>query len=72
MLGKKIQSENIPQSEHFDKFGTIIKVCKASGVNFNLMCLANVDMNIKESSESRDLSKSGTFKDRTYFLLEFF
>jgi len=43
-----IQHENSLESEHYKKFKTAVELCKASGINFSLMCSTNADMAIKE------------------------
>ena len=68
-LGTTRQPEDTSESEYYSKFKTVIEVCEARGIKFSLMCTANVDMDIKELSGSGDLTKNGTFKDGTYFLL---
>ena len=47
-LANTRQSENALESEQYDKFKTIVEVCKASGINFASMCSVNVDMAMVE------------------------
>ena len=63
------QPDDVLESEHYEKFKTIIEVCKASGINFSVMCSANVDMAIKSLNLVGEISTSGTYKDGTYFKL---
>ena len=63
------QPEDVLESEHYEKYKTIIEVCKASGIKFSVMCSANVDMAIKLLKLAGEMSTSGTYKDGTYFKL---
>ena len=63
-LSKTIQHEESLESEHYEKFKTVVEVCKASGINFAVMCSANVDMAMSS------LQQSGTYKDGSYFALD--
>ena len=56
-LGTTRQPEDTYETEHHDKFKTVIKVCKASKINFSLMCTANIDMTMKELWESGKVTK---------------
>ena len=64
-----IQPEDVLESEHYEKYKTIIEVCKTSGIKFSVMCSANVDMAIKLLKLAGEISTSGTYKDGTYFKL---
>ena len=43
-LGKSIQSENVPEADHYETVKTMVEVFKASGVNFPLLCTYIIDM----------------------------
>ena len=58
------------ESDHCGKFKMVVELCKASGVNFSVMCSANVDMAIKTFHASGEISKEGTYIDETYFVLD--
>ena len=64
-LSKTIQHEETLESEHYEKFKTVVEVCKASGINFAVMCSANVDMGMTSLHKSRiiDNADFGTYKD---------
>ena len=61
------QPDDVMKSDHYNKFKTVVEVYKASGINFSVMCSANVDMFIKTLHVSGEISKEGTYKDRIYF-----
>lgn len=69
-LGKAIQPENVLETDHYETIKTIVEVCKASGVNFALMCTHTVDMVISTLAKEGLISKGGKFKDGTYFDLD--
>ena len=47
----------------------MVEVCKASGVNFALMCTYTVDMAMEELYNDRLITKSGKYSDGVYFQL---
>ena len=57
-------------SDHYNKFKTIVEVCKASGIKLSVMCFANVDTAIKTLHASGNIIKTGTYKDGMYFNLD--
>ena len=70
-LGTTIQHTKSLESEHYDKLKiVVVKLCKASAINFSLIYSANINMAIKKINKSREMTKTGTFKDGTYFDLE--
>ena len=62
--------EDTLESDQYDKFKTFVEVCKASGINFTVMCSANIDMAIAEISSTGEMMKTGTYKSGTYFQLK--
>ena len=66
-LAKTTQSDKMFEIKHHEIFKTTVEVCKASGINFSLMCTANVDMAIKALNKAGKITKSGTYKDGVYF-----
>ena len=48
------------ESEHYPKFNIVIEVFNVSGVNFSVMCLANVNMAILIPNDSDDVTDIGT------------
>ena len=68
-LGTTRQPKYISEADHYGKFKTAVDICKASKINFSLMCTTNVDMAMKELWNSVEVTKQGTFDDGTYFIL---
>ena len=64
------QYEEVLEVKNYDKFKTIVEVCKASGIKFSLMCTSNVDMAIKMLSNTGKMITKQTFKDGVYFKLD--
>ena len=46
-LARAYQLDNVSEASHYKKFKTIVEVCKTNGVNFIVICSANVDIPIK-------------------------
>ena len=63
------QPDTVHEVMHYESFRSVTEMCKASTINFALLCTANVDMAIKTLHGQRKVSKSGTFDDGTYFEL---
>lgn len=70
MLATTCQPEDTLESDQYDKFKTIVKVCKASGVNFSVLCSTNIDMAIAELNSTSEIKKTGTYKSGVYFKVE--
>ena len=68
-LGKSYQPEHMVESEYYENMKTMVEVCKASGVNFALMCTHTVDMAITELHDANEISAGGKWKDGAYFTL---
>ena len=66
-LGKSIQPEDVTEADHYETVKTIVEVCKASGVNFALLCTHTVDMAITQLHKESKLSTAGKYKDGRYF-----
>ena len=58
------------EANQYEKFKTIIEVCKANGINFSVLCSANVDMAIDILHGKGKINKAGTYDDGTYFELK--
>ena len=56
-LSRLIQPEDVHEVQHYEVFRSVIEMCKASGVNFALMCTDNVNTAMKELGPK--LSRSG-------------
>lgn len=69
MLGRAKQLEDEQEVSHYESFRTIMKVCKASGLNFVLMYDAYINMVMEQLYSNRTMSKSGKFKDEVYYTL---
>ena len=59
----------VSEANHHETFKTIVEVCKASTINFAMMCTANVDMAMKILHNDNKISKNGKYEDGTYFEL---
>ena len=62
-------SNMVSDPNRYDAFKTMVEVCKANGVNFSVMCSANVDMAMKTLHKQGKISQGGTYKEGTYFKL---
>ena len=62
-----IQPKGTSEVKHCDKFRSVVEVCKASGVNFALLCTANIDIAIKHLHSNGKISKSGKYSNGVYF-----
>ena len=60
------QPEYVSELDHHEKSKAMVEVCKASGINFALMCTHNIDAAMKKLSKDGSISVSGTYADRTY------
>ena len=60
---------SISDKSIFPNMKTMVEVCKASGVNFALMCTHTVDMAITELHDANEISAGGKWKDGAYFTL---
>ena len=69
-LGELKQPEHVHEVKHYETFRSVVEMCKASSINFALMCTANIDMAMKELGKSSKIKKTGTFSDGTYFTLD--
>ena len=63
------QPDDAPVTKDQKKIKTIIKVCNASGINFSVMCSANIDMAFKGLHDSKQILSGGTYKGGYYFKL---
>jgi len=68
-LSKTIQPENVSESNHYESTKTMVDVCKASSVNFALLCTHTVDMAMKALYSESKLFSLGKWKDGHYFKL---
>ena len=65
-LGKAIQPENVLEADHYELVKTMVEVCKASGVNFALLCTHTVDMAVNMLHNEGEISLTGKYKDGIY------
>ena len=70
-LCKCTQPDHSTETDHYETIKTIVEVCKASGVNFSLLCTHTVDMAMSTliKGGSITVTGSGKFKDGDYFKL---
>lgn len=68
-LGLTRQPDRVLETDHYEAFKAIIEVCKASGINFAVLCSSNVDMAMKTLFKAKKITNSDTYKDGTYFRL---
>ena len=68
-LGITRQPDGMLEADHYKTFKTMIEICKASGINFAVICSANVYMAMKTLFKAKKITNSGTYKDGTYFKL---
>ena len=54
------QPEHVHEVKHYESFKSIVELCKASGINFAVMCSANTNMAIKTLHATGKISRSGT------------
>ena len=64
------QPEDTLASDQYDKFKTVVKGCKVSGINFAVMCSANIDMANVGLKSTGEMTKNATYKSGTYFHLK--
>ena len=62
-----VQTKETAEVTHCERFRSMVEVCKASSINFALLCTANVDMAMEALHEKGKISMKGSFKDGTYF-----
>ena len=58
------------EARHNESIKTLVEVCKASGVNFALLCTYNIDMAMKSLYDAGEITTTGKFKNDDYFRLE--
>ena len=70
------QPDNVHEVKHYESFKSVTEMCKASGINFAVMCSANVNMAIETLSKEGKLADApgaainGTYEKGTYFDLD--
>jgi len=64
-LGRTRQSDEMNESEQFEKFKTVIKVYKVSGIDFPLLCTHTVDISMRTLREEGVNACKGTYKGNT-------
>ena len=57
------------EANQYEKFKTVVEVCKANGVNFSVLCSANVNMAIRILHDQKKIDQMGTYDDGIYFKL---
>ena len=75
-LNRAIQPEDMMENYHYEMVKTVVEVCKASGVNFPLLCAHTVDMAFKILHEETALKDDNNdalplqkYSDGDYFKL---
>ena len=63
------QPEEVHEVKRYESFKSVTEMCKASGINFAVMCSANIDMAIKSLNNTGKITATGTYDDGTYFRL---
>ena len=62
---------DLTQPDHVhDTLRSVVEMCRASSINFALMCIAKIDMAMKEQEKNSKIKRSGTFDDGTYFEID--
>ena len=69
-LVKAIQPENFLEADHYEMVKTMVEVCKASGVNFALLCTHTVDMAVNMLHNEGEISLTWKYKDGIYLKLD--
>ena len=57
------------EANQYEKFKTVVEVCKANGVSFSVLCSANVDMAIRTLRDQKNIDQMETYEGGTYFKL---
>lgn len=63
------QPDDVHEVRHYESFKLIAEMCKANGINFAVICSANVNIAIKTLYEKNKISCKRTYEDGTYFKL---
>ena len=66
-LSKNTQPYETSEADFYIKIKTMVEVCKASGVNFALICTHTVNMAIKKLHSDGELATVGKYEDGFYF-----
>ena len=53
------QHKEVLEADPYEKFKMFLKVCKASGIKFSLLCTENVDMSIKMLKDTGEVTTTG-------------
>ena len=56
-LGKLKQPEHVHEVKHYETFRSVVEMCKASSINFVLMCTHTVDMEMTTLATESLISK---------------
>ena len=68
-LGKAIQLDKVFEADHYETVKTMVEVCKASGVNFPMLCIHTVNMAMNMLHTEGEIFQTGKYKDSVYFRL---
>ena len=64
------QPDHVHEVKHYETFRSVIEMCRASGVNFAVMCSANINMAMKTLKDDGKITADGTYEDGTYFSMD--
>ena len=64
-----MQPDTVHDVKHYETYKSIVAICKASKVNFALLCSENIDMALTKLRDDGKVTTTGLYKDGTYFNL---
>ena len=62
-FSKNIQLKDIEEARHYESIKMLVKVCKASGMNFALLYTHNINMAMNHLHDSGEISTEGKLND---------
>ena len=69
ILCNLVQAKEVTEVVYPERFHSIVEVCKASCVNFAILCTSNVDIMIESLHSKGKITKTGKYKDEVYSTL---
>ena len=64
-----VQPETVHEVKHYETYKSVIEMCKASKVNFALLCTDNIDMSMNTLRNEGKITTTGTYANGDYFKL---
>ena len=64
-----VQPDTVHEVKHYETYKSMVEMCKASKINFALLCTENVDMALNKLRSEGKVTTTGLYKEGAYFKL---